>query len=193
MTRRSGTNSSRCWPRPTCSWRRGTRRRRRAALGLGPDDLRPVNPGLVTCAITGFGRDGPLPRRRRPRSPGACTGGHHGRAGRPPRGPDLRRAAPGRPRRGLPGLPRHAGRPLPPVLRRRRPACRHVAARRCAGLPLHALERVRRIGGRPGGPGSQWSGAEFHGRHPARHPLLRLQRRSVHRHPHGRASAPSGA
>ncbi len=30
-----------------------------AALGLGPDDVRLANPGLVTCSITAFGCDGP--------------------------------------------------------------------------------------------------------------------------------------
>lgn len=32
-------------------------------LGLGPDALRATNPGLVTCAITGFGPDGPWAMR----------------------------------------------------------------------------------------------------------------------------------
>ena len=32
-------------------------------LGLGSDELRSTNPGLVTCSITGFGRDGPWARR----------------------------------------------------------------------------------------------------------------------------------
>jgi len=32
-------------------------------LGLGPDVLRSSNPGLVTCAITGFGPDGPWAQR----------------------------------------------------------------------------------------------------------------------------------
>ena len=32
-------------------------------LGLGPDVLRSTNPGLVTCAITGFGPDGPWAQR----------------------------------------------------------------------------------------------------------------------------------
>lgn len=32
-------------------------------LGLGPDELRSTNPGLVTCEITGFGTDGPWARR----------------------------------------------------------------------------------------------------------------------------------
>src|SRR6476620_1997476 len=32
-------------------------------LGLGPEVLRSTNPGLVTCAITGFGSDGPWAQR----------------------------------------------------------------------------------------------------------------------------------
>ena len=32
-------------------------------LGLGSEELRSTNPGLVTCAITGFGADGPWARR----------------------------------------------------------------------------------------------------------------------------------
>ncbi|MFN8497708.1 MAG: CoA transferase [Anaerolineae bacterium] len=30
-----------------------------ARLGLGYDDLRPINPGLIYCAITGYGQSGP--------------------------------------------------------------------------------------------------------------------------------------
>jgi crotonobetainyl-CoA:carnitine CoA-transferase CaiB-like acyl-CoA transferase len=32
-------------------------------LGLAPEELRATNPGLVTCAITGFGSDGPWAQR----------------------------------------------------------------------------------------------------------------------------------
>ncbi len=31
-------------------------------LGVGYERLREVNPGLVYCAITGYGQDGPVPR-----------------------------------------------------------------------------------------------------------------------------------
>ncbi|MBX0329501.1 CoA transferase [Oscillochloris sp. ZM17-4] len=34
-----------------------------AALGLGYESLRELNPGLVYCAITGYGQDGPYARR----------------------------------------------------------------------------------------------------------------------------------
>jgi crotonobetainyl-CoA:carnitine CoA-transferase CaiB-like acyl-CoA transferase len=34
-----------------------------ARLGLGYDDLKTVNPGLVYCAVSGFGQDGPLSGR----------------------------------------------------------------------------------------------------------------------------------
>lgn len=37
-----------------------------ARLGLGYDDLRPLNPRLIYCSISGFGQDGPL----------ACVAGH---------------------------------------------------------------------------------------------------------------------
>jgi CoA:oxalate CoA-transferase len=34
-----------------------------ARLGLGPDDLRAHNPGLIYCAVSGFGQTGPLANR----------------------------------------------------------------------------------------------------------------------------------
>jgi formyl-CoA transferase len=34
-----------------------------ARLGLGYDDLKKINPGLVYCAVSGFGQDGPLSGR----------------------------------------------------------------------------------------------------------------------------------
>jgi formyl-CoA transferase len=34
-----------------------------ARLGLGYDDLKTINPGLVYCAVSGFGQDGPLSER----------------------------------------------------------------------------------------------------------------------------------
>lgn len=34
-----------------------------ARLGLGYDDLKEINPGLVYCAVSGFGQDGPLSGR----------------------------------------------------------------------------------------------------------------------------------
>ena len=45
-------------------------------LGVGYEALREVNPGLVYCAITGYGQDGPLPRPLRPRHelPRAASG-----------------------------------------------------------------------------------------------------------------------
>ncbi|HEY4253236.1 MAG TPA: CaiB/BaiF CoA-transferase family protein [Roseomonas sp.] len=41
------------------NFRPGTMQR----LGLGYDDLKPVNPALVYCAVSGFGQDGPLSQR----------------------------------------------------------------------------------------------------------------------------------
>ena len=37
---------------------------RMEAWGLGPDDLRPTNPGLVYVRVSGFGQDGPYAQRR---------------------------------------------------------------------------------------------------------------------------------
>ena len=37
---------------------------RMEAWGLGPDDLRPANPGLVYVRVSGFGQDGPYAQRR---------------------------------------------------------------------------------------------------------------------------------
>ena len=54
-------------------------------LGVGYERLREENPGLVYCAITGYGQDGPLPRPLRPRH-------ELPRPGRPARA-DRRRAA----------------------------------------------------------------------------------------------------
>lgn len=41
------------------NWRPGTM----AKLGLGPDDVREINPACVYCSISGFGHTGPLARR----------------------------------------------------------------------------------------------------------------------------------
>ena len=43
----------------TENYRRGTLEK----LGLGYDVLAAVNPGLIYCAISGYGRNGPMPTR----------------------------------------------------------------------------------------------------------------------------------
>ena len=48
----------------TENYRRGTLEK----LGLGYDVLARENPGLIYCAVSGYGRDGPLGRQGRLRS-----------------------------------------------------------------------------------------------------------------------------
>jgi alpha-methylacyl-CoA racemase len=64
-------------------WRPGVAER----LGLGPEDLRPTNPGLIYARMTGWGQDGPMaPRAGHDIDYAAIAGALHtvGRPGEPP-------------------------------------------------------------------------------------------------------------
>ena len=154
-------------------------------LGVGYERMREANPGIVFCAITGYGQDGPNTRARRPRHelprPGrpARADRRQGRSAGPVGGPDRRhrrrrpdgrlrgdgraaRAPPlgrGPVRRRLDGRRRPllagAGR-RPLLLRRRGAAPRRAAARRRARSATCPTRRP--TAGSPAAPSSRSSG-----------------------------------